>query len=462
MATPPATGPARTAHRLAWFACAVLCAAMWAAAPPAIAQTTDPPECGGKPATIVGTDDSEELFGTSGRDVIWAGGGNDRVVAGSDYDIVCGGYGHDTLYGADFPDRLLGGPGNDKLVGGDAHDYLHGGPGVDTFDGQGALDKISWLGSGPVTVNGANGYADTADGRESITSIGWLIGSELGDVMRHNQGKVSGGAGNDTLHADRFGMTLWGNAGNDQMSGPSGSSKCTSAPSSLRACFKMYGGSGADTMTASSANDYLTGEAGADTIDGAAGNDNLSGGNDDDTLIGGAGDDRFVGGRGADTMRGLGGIDGWAPASPSDFGYARDVADAGGDSFDGGDGPDWVDFITGYGYSNLTVNLAEGVISAHNSTDTPYTATLTDVRSVRGGYADDETLIGNSLANVLLGMDGTDTILGGGDDDLLSGGDGIDAGAGGSGSDTCRAFEDTQGCESTAAFTIPHALPWWW
>lgn len=462
MRTATAAGTALDASRGWLLALAVICGSPLFLAGPASAQEVETPECGGKAATIVGTDGDDELYGTAGRDVIFAGAGNDRVVAGSDYDIVCGGYGHDTLYGAAFPDRLLGGPGNDKLVGGDAHDYLHGGPGVDTFDGQGALDKISWLGSGPVNVNGANGYADTADGRETITSIGWLIGSELGDVMRSKQGKISGGGGNDTLYADIFGMALWGNAGDDTMFGPSGTSKCTMSPTSLRACFKMYGGSGADTMTGTSANDFLTGEAGDDTIDGAAGDDRLSGGNDDDMLIGGSGNDLFTGGRGADAMHGFGGIDVWRPASPSDFGYALDVSDAGGDSFDGGDGPDWVDFIVGYGYSDLTVNLAEGTVTAANSTDTPFTATLADVRSVRGGFAED-TLIGNSLANVLLGQDGSDTIVGGGDDDLLDGGDGTDSAAGGSGSDTCHAFEDAQGCESTADFNDPpHARPWWW
>jgi hypothetical protein len=110
------------------------------ASPAAAAQ----PTCGGKVATIVGTDGGETIVGTAGDDVIVAKGGNDIVYGRGGNDIICGGGGADRLVGQGGHDRLFGGAGRDKLYGGAGDDRLHGGTGTDTcYQGPGRGPRIS-------------------------------------------------------------------------------------------------------------------------------------------------------------------------------------------------------------------------------------------------------------------------------------------------------------------------------
>jgi Ca2+-binding RTX toxin-like protein len=72
--------------------------------------------------TMIGTRGPNFLVGTTRRELICAGGGNDFVTARGRRDAVFGGSGND---------RLLGGSGDDVLVGGSGRDVLVGGPGRD-------------------------------------------------------------------------------------------------------------------------------------------------------------------------------------------------------------------------------------------------------------------------------------------------------------------------------------------
>ena len=105
-----------------------------------VVPAATPPTCGGREATVVGTDGDDVLVGTEKRDVIAALRGNDLVRGLGGGDIVCGFGGSDRLKGqggADLlrggggDDRLGGGPGNDTLRGGGGSDVCRGGPGTD-------------------------------------------------------------------------------------------------------------------------------------------------------------------------------------------------------------------------------------------------------------------------------------------------------------------------------------------
>jgi Ca2+-binding RTX toxin-like protein len=106
---------------------------------------TDVPLCDGLPATCVGTDGHDVIWGTDGTDVIIAGAGHDVIQADAGDDTVCGGDGNDAIHGARGDDKLFGGDGsdwvfgakdNDSLWGEDGDfDVLWGGPGVDSLDG---------------------------------------------------------------------------------------------------------------------------------------------------------------------------------------------------------------------------------------------------------------------------------------------------------------------------------------
>jgi uncharacterized delta-60 repeat protein len=94
----------------------------------------DPPgkvkgKCGGKKATIVGTNGKDKLKGTRKRDVISAGKGKDTVKGLKGNDLICGGKGRDKLIGGPGKDKLFGQQGNDTLLGGPQKDKLKGGPG---------------------------------------------------------------------------------------------------------------------------------------------------------------------------------------------------------------------------------------------------------------------------------------------------------------------------------------------
>ena len=89
------------------------------------------PPCGGKAATIIGTNGNDNLTGTARADVIAGLGGNDVIKGLAGNDTLCGGPGKDKLLGGRGNDKMLGQAGKDTLKGGPGKDKLKGGPGKD-------------------------------------------------------------------------------------------------------------------------------------------------------------------------------------------------------------------------------------------------------------------------------------------------------------------------------------------
>jgi Ca2+-binding RTX toxin-like protein len=103
-----------------------------------------PVTCNGRPATIVGTNNSETIIGTPGPDVIAARGGNDTVYGRAGNDVICGITGDDRLFGEQGNDHLDGGNGKDILKGGTGNDRLFGQRDDDAMDGgPGSDDKCN-------------------------------------------------------------------------------------------------------------------------------------------------------------------------------------------------------------------------------------------------------------------------------------------------------------------------------
>lgn len=153
-----------------------------------------------------------------------------------------------------------------------------------------------------------------------------------------------------------------------------------------------------------------------DTLDGKGGNDTLDAGGGDDALRGGAGNDLLLGWGGDDVLRG----------------------GAGNDSLHGGPGNDLIDGGTGtdivkYGTSDngVTVNLS--ILDPQNTGQGR--DTIINVENLEGSFFND-TLTGDSNANLIKGRDGDDSIFGLGGDDTLSGDQGDDVLDGGGGNDT--------------------------
>jgi uncharacterized protein YkwD len=91
--------------------------------------------CQGRPPTILGTSEDDEITGTPGPDVIHGLGGDDVIYGLGGDDVICGGTGDDLLSGDGGKDLLIGGAGRDHLVGGDGDDVMRGQAGQDTVSG---------------------------------------------------------------------------------------------------------------------------------------------------------------------------------------------------------------------------------------------------------------------------------------------------------------------------------------
>ena len=124
-------------------------------------------ECGGLPATIVGTAAADTLNGSSGVDVILALGGNDTIHGNGGSDVVCAGPGADRVYGDAGADRLYGQGGRDSLFGGEGNDRLFGQGGNDAINGEAGNDRLVG-GPGTDTLVGGPGTNTCLTG-ETVT-----------------------------------------------------------------------------------------------------------------------------------------------------------------------------------------------------------------------------------------------------------------------------------------------------
>ena len=167
---------------------------------PATAQTTY--ICLGEPATIVGTEERDALWGTNGPDVMVGLGDVDFIFGRAEGDsslpdegdLICGGAegdlmhgyggndvmagnaGDDVVSGREDADRLTGGSGADQVIGGAGHDLSRGGPdndrivdtstGADQLYGDGGNDSID--AANRQTVHKPD-FIDGGDGRDTCT-----------------------------------------------------------------------------------------------------------------------------------------------------------------------------------------------------------------------------------------------------------------------------------------------------
>jgi uncharacterized delta-60 repeat protein len=120
--------------------------------------------CGGKRATIIGTNKRNRLRGTKRADVIVGLGGNDTISGLGGNDIVCAGSGNDKVSGGKGNDKLFGDAGKDKVSGDAGNDRESGGSGNDKVSGGSGKDKLNG-GSGKDALNGGAGK-DKCAGRD--------------------------------------------------------------------------------------------------------------------------------------------------------------------------------------------------------------------------------------------------------------------------------------------------------
>jgi Ca2+-binding RTX toxin-like protein len=93
-----------------------------------------PPSCRGRAATIVASP-GRITSGTPGPDVIVGSSRRETIESGAGDDLICARGGRDALVSGDGNDALKGGAGADRLRGGPGHDGCAGGRGRDRETG---------------------------------------------------------------------------------------------------------------------------------------------------------------------------------------------------------------------------------------------------------------------------------------------------------------------------------------
>lgn len=144
--------------------------------------------------------DDDVIYSSTGKDWIFAQGGNDFIDAGADDDVAFGEAGNDTILGQGGNDVLNGDSenldaalhGNDYLDGGDGDDKLEGGGGSDYLVGGAGADILA--GDGAALAYQGNDLLDGGTGDDQLFGGGGndtLMGGAGTDMLR-------GGGGDDT------------------------------------------------------------------------------------------------------------------------------------------------------------------------------------------------------------------------------------------------------------------------
>ena len=261
---------------------------------------------------ITGSNDAEKLTfnPTFAHEIVmFAGGGNDKIISAAGDDSLRGDQGDDTLSGLDGNDSLDGGIGSDSLLGGTGNDLLFTGGNDSAFGGSGN-DTLSVVENGPAVLSGGSNV-DTLrfEGSYDISAS-----SLAGDIEHLDL------FGSDSMTAAQlgtFGLVEGYNGSQTSASVflTSGGTASVALASSLSSLFNLtgsqeadlitfvaghtgtiqvFGGAGDDSITASSGNDSLRGDEGNDTLNGGDGNDSLDGSAGHNVLNGGNGDDLFI------------------------------------------------------------------------------------------------------------------------------------------------------------------------
>ncbi|MFN7306683.1 MAG: Hint domain-containing protein, partial [Acetobacteraceae bacterium] len=320
---------------------------------------------------ILGGNSADSILGNGQGNLLDGGNGDDTLDGGAGNDSLFGEAGADSLIGGEGTDTLDGGAGNDALSGGNGADSLFGGEGNDTLDG----------GSGDDTFSGDNGNDSIfgGDGSRDLVDYSNVAGGVTVDLRT---GIATGSGGNDTITGIEI---VLGASSNDWMGGGDGDDTFSS-PSGDNT---LFGRDGDDSLIGGIGNDSLDGGNHNDTLVGAEGNDVLLGRDGDDSLLGGDGNDELFGGNFDDTLNG----------------------GLGDDYLDGGDGNDLLSYEGATRGVNANLLLGRATASAD---------TVTGFESLNGS-SNDDTLVGNNIANGVTGGAGNDLLSGLGGNDTISG-----------------------------------------
>jgi Ca2+-binding RTX toxin-like protein len=249
-------------------------------------------------------------------------------------------------------------------------------------------------------------------------------------------------AAGHVLNGDALYNAIFGNDGNDTLSGLAGNDY-------------LAGGNGNDTLNGGDGNDHLEGGAGNDKLDGGAGDDVMNGGDGNDTFYGGAGADKMDGGAGDHDL-----ADYSKSTSAVSVALSARLLAIDHDSGDGkGDSLRYIEDLTGSNYDDtLRGDSGDNIINGGAGNDTidgrgghdvlhggNGNDTIDGLHGLHyiGNVSDTTQIFGDAGNDALTGGDGNDKIDGGTGNDVIHGSGGIDTLTGGTGNDTFQ-FESDQ------------------
>jgi Ca2+-binding RTX toxin-like protein len=175
---------------------------------------------------LSGLDGDDLILGNDGADTLKAGAGDDLVKAGAGDDVVFGNEGNDIVFGGAGRDLITGDAGDDRLFGDAGDDALEGGLGNDTVYGGAGNDRVmATVGDGNDTY-----FGDTDEDTLDYSAISANINADLGNGIGQHGSVASaqsgtdtvfgfenfiGGSGNDTIVASSVANVMDGGGGND-------------------------------------------------------------------------------------------------------------------------------------------------------------------------------------------------------------------------------------------------------
>ncbi len=396
------------------------------------------------------------LIGKRASDVIYGGGGDDRILGGPNgNDRICGGPGDDELIAGRGYDVLFGEGGDDRLEGETRADRLDGGVGDDELRGEKGPDRMLGDGGNDVLLGergsdeGEGGIGDDrVSGEKGNDRLEGGAGDDILDGGAGDEPVLEGGPGSDTVlggtgidYADGGpgdGDIVRGDSGIDYLSGGEGAQDIVSYASATRQGVIVdleTGLARGDGHDALSQFEDVVGSAQDDELEGNPGTNRLDGGVGDDALDGDGGPDEAFGGAGSDECEqfSVKHSCGDEPQPRGRGAYAILNQGLDGISFvvQGESGPD--SLAIGYSGGSWTVTdrgavvAGEGcVVTAANAVGCP-SSVATGLLVVTGGSGDDLIEIGATVPAATRvranGNAGSDQLIGGPGDDVLEAGE---------------------------------------
>ena len=279
--------------------------------------------------TIHATNNSNNIYGGPGRDIIYAYDGNDRVYGEEGDDTITARLGNNTLEGGEGNDTLIIDRSSYWSTSNNYSNTFNGGLGDDRLEGYASSDTYIYnRGDGNDTINDWSENSTTTD---RIVFGGGILFSDItiqrdgGDLVIHiadpnnpessERITVENALSDGNFRIEEYEFVgdqvyTYGGLYTRPWYGLSDQEETIYATNNSN---NIYGGLGRDIIYAYDGNDRVRGEQGDDTITARLGNNTLEGGEGNDTLIidrssywnssnnysntfnGGLGDDRLEG-----------------------------------------------------------------------------------------------------------------------------------------------------------------------